>query len=34
MPSDEDPLEAPIVITARHGQTLQSINLLSAGSVR
>ncbi len=32
MPSDEDPLEAPIVITARPwGKRLQSINLLSGG---
>ncbi len=32
MPSDEDPLEAPIIITARPwGKRLQSINLLSGG---
>lgn len=32
MPPDEDPLEAPIQITARPGgKTLQSINLLSGG---
>ena len=32
MPPDEDPLEAPIIITARPwGKRLQSINLLSGG---
>ena len=32
MPSEEDPLEAPIIITARPwGKRLQSINLLSGG---
>ena len=32
MPPDEDPLEAPIIITARpRGKQLQSINLLSGG---